>query len=142
METAMMAMLEPGLAPQIERWTSLLLEQGWCVIPNAASPQLIEAIDTDLAGDFRDTPFCNGGFYGARTKRFGRLLARSPLARKLVQHPLIFGISASCSSRGATRSSSTSPRASRFTPAHRLSSRTATRTCGAARSARPNIWST
>jgi hypothetical protein len=88
-----MSDLKPGLGPQIECWTRLLLEQGWCIIPNAVSPQLVDALDTDLATDFRDTPFCNGGFYGARTKRFGRLLARSPLARKIVQHPLILGIS-------------------------------------------------
>jgi hypothetical protein len=88
-----MSHLRPGLAPQVECWTRLLFEQGWCVIPNAVSPQLIDALDTDLAEDFRDTPFCNGGFYGARTKRFGRLLARSPLARRIVQHPLILGIS-------------------------------------------------
>ncbi|WP_028969656.1 phytanoyl-CoA dioxygenase family protein [Sphingomonas sp. URHD0057] len=88
-----MSELQPGLAPQVECWTKLVLEQGWCVIPNVASPQLIDALDTDLADDFHDTPFCKGGFYGARTKRFGRLLARSPLARKLVQHPLILGIS-------------------------------------------------
>ena len=85
--------LQPGLAPQIEHWTKLLLDQGWCVIHNAVSPQLIGELDTDLAGDFRETPFCNGGFYGARTKRFGRLLVRSPLARKIVQHPLILEIS-------------------------------------------------
>ena len=85
--------LQPGLGPQIEQWTGRLLEHGWCVIPSAVSPQLVEALDRDLAEDFRDTPFCNGGFYGARTKRFGRLLARSPLACKLVQHPLILGIS-------------------------------------------------
>ena len=89
-----MSDLQPGLGPQIDCWTRLLLEQGWCVIPNAISPQLIDALDSDLAEDFRETPFCNGGFYGARTKRFGRLLARSPLARKIVQHPLILGITA------------------------------------------------
>jgi hypothetical protein len=85
--------LQPGLAPQIEQWTERLLQHGWCVIPNAVSQQLIGALDNDLADDFQRTPFCNGGFYGARTKRFGRLLARSSLARKLVQHPLILGVS-------------------------------------------------
>jgi hypothetical protein len=89
-----MSDLKPGLGPQVECWTRLLLEQGWCVIPNAVSPLLIDALEADLADDFQDTPFCNGGFYGARTKRFGRLLARSPLARMMVQHPLILGISA------------------------------------------------
>src|SRR6476469_5991962 len=83
----------PGLAPQVERWTSVLLEQGWCVILSLTSPDAIRALDRDLASDFNETPFCKGGFYGARTKRFGRLLARSPLAGRIVQHPLVLGIS-------------------------------------------------
>jgi ectoine hydroxylase-related dioxygenase (phytanoyl-CoA dioxygenase family) len=85
--------LQTGPGPQIDCWTRRLLDQGWCVIENAVSPQLIDALDTNLSEDFRETPFCRGGFYGARTKRFGRLLVRSPLARKLVEHPLILGIS-------------------------------------------------
>ena len=88
-----MSDLPPGSGPQVESWTKLLLEQGWCVIPNALPPRTVEQLDSDLAGDFDQTPFCRGGFYGARTKRFGRLLIRSPLARKLVQQPLILGIS-------------------------------------------------
>lgn len=83
----------PGLGHQVEYWTKLLLERGWCVIPDAVSPQLIGGLDADLAEDFRDTPFCKGGFYGAQTKRFGRLLSRSALAREIVQHPLILEIS-------------------------------------------------
>ncbi|HET7605763.1 MAG TPA: phytanoyl-CoA dioxygenase family protein [Sphingomicrobium sp.] len=84
--------LKSGLTPAVEHWTRLLLERGWCVVPNAVSPQLIDALDTELAGDFQETPFCSGGFYGSRTKRFGRLLARSPLAASIVQHPLILAI--------------------------------------------------
>jgi hypothetical protein len=84
---------ESGFAPQVERWTAKLLDQGWCVIPNLLSAGAIRALDTDLARDFAETPFCAGGFYGARTKRFGRLLTRSPLARKIVEHPLVLGIS-------------------------------------------------
>ena len=83
---------QPGLGPQIEQWTSLLLDRGWCIIPALVGPQTVEALDQDLAEDFARTPFCQGGFYGARTKRFGRLLARSPLARKLVEHPLVLGV--------------------------------------------------
>jgi hypothetical protein len=77
---------------EIEHWTGLLLEQGWCVIAGALAPELIEALDADLADDFRETPFCRGGFYGARTKRFGRLLARSVLAQRIVRHPLTLAI--------------------------------------------------
>lgn len=73
-------------------WTSLLLEQGWCVIPSLVPHYTIEALDAELAPDFAETPFCEGGFYGARTKRFGRLLARSALAANLVAHPLVLAI--------------------------------------------------
>jgi hypothetical protein len=92
-EDGNMRELTPGFAPQIEQWASLLLEQGWCVIPSLVSPETVRALDADLARDFEGTPFCNGGFYGARTKRFGRLLARSALSKRLVQHPLVLGIS-------------------------------------------------
>ncbi len=77
---------------KIDQMARALLDQGWCVIPDALPRETIEALDADLAEDFRDTPFCTGGFYGARTKRFGRLLARSPLVQELVQHPLILAI--------------------------------------------------
>ena len=77
----------------VQRWTSELLEHGWCMIPNLVAPELIRVLDRQLERDFIETPFCKGGFYGARTKRFGRLLTRSPVARMLVQHPLIVAIS-------------------------------------------------
>jgi hypothetical protein len=77
----------------VEAWTDRLLERGWCVIPSLLPEQTVAELDRDLAADFAETPFCEGGFYGRRTKRFGRLLARSPLAAKLVQHPLVLGIS-------------------------------------------------
>jgi ectoine hydroxylase-related dioxygenase (phytanoyl-CoA dioxygenase family) len=73
-------------------WAERLLDQGYCVIPGLADPARIAALDRDLQGDFADTPFCTGGFYGARTKRFGRLLSRSPVAAELVQHPAILAI--------------------------------------------------
>lgn len=77
---------------EIAGWTSRLLEKGWCVIPSLLPRDVIAALDADLASDFEETPFCEGGFYGARTKRFGRLLARSPLAQRIVEHPLVLAI--------------------------------------------------
>ena len=76
----------------VERLTDVLLDQGYCVIPDLLPRETIAALDRDLAADFAETPFCRGGFYGARTRRFGRLLVRSPLARDLVQHELILRI--------------------------------------------------
>jgi hypothetical protein len=83
----------PAPASQVDTWTARLLEQGWCIIPSLLPADTIHALEHDLASDFEETPFCEGGFYGSRTKRFGRLLARSPQSPALVQHPLVLGIS-------------------------------------------------
>ena len=80
------------LQQAVAHWTDQLLANGYCVIPDLLPAGTIEELDGDLAEDFEQTPFCSGGFYGARTKRFGRLLLRSPLAKRLVQHELIIGV--------------------------------------------------
>src|SRR3546814_9508725 len=49
-----------------------LMGDGYMVLRGAAPTQLIAAIASDLAPRFAATPFCEGGFYGERTKRFGR----------------------------------------------------------------------
>lgn len=89
-----MPMTDPAsdLASEIDRFAEALHNEGWCVIPSLLAPSILAGLDADLADDFAQTPFCEGGFYGARTKRFGRLLIRSPLAARLVEHPLILGI--------------------------------------------------
>lgn len=80
------------LEQAIERGSNQLLENGFCVLPEAVPRAAIEALDADLAEDFAHTPFCKGGFYGERTKRFGRLLVRSGHAARIVQHELVLGI--------------------------------------------------
>ena len=79
-------------AAEVGQWAGRLLAQGYCVIPDAAAPHAAAALDQDLVADFAETPFCTGGFYGARTRRFGRLLARSPRAAAFVMHPLVLGV--------------------------------------------------
>lgn len=69
-----------------------LATKGYAVIKGALPRSTIAAIDRDLAPVFADTPFCRGPFYGETTKRFGRLLTRSPLAERLVLHPGILAL--------------------------------------------------
>ena len=76
--------------PQI--YKQKLLRDGFCVLPNLAPVSDIAALADDLAPCFEATPFCEGGFYGNRTKRFGSLLKRSRRAASLVQHPQILDI--------------------------------------------------
>lgn len=83
---------QPTLEAAIDRWSERLLVDGYCVIPDLLPADAVAALDSDLAEDFEATPFCQGRFYGERTKRFGRVLARSPRAASLVQHALVLGV--------------------------------------------------
>lgn len=72
--------------------TDALKTQGWCVIPNALPSDIIEALAADLDPIYEATPFCDGDFYGGRTKRFGGLLKRSPHAAALALEHLILSV--------------------------------------------------
>lgn len=76
----------------VDRWAARLRRDGYCIIPDLLPQQQIAALDADLDSTFAETPFCEGGFYGETTKRFGRLLSRSTHAASLVQHDLVLGI--------------------------------------------------
>ena len=82
----------PDLLAEIDRWADRLTRDGYCIIPEALPVDTVAALDNDLVPTFGRTPFCEGGFYGATTKRFGRLLSRSDHCAALVQHDLILGV--------------------------------------------------
>ncbi|WP_206240148.1 phytanoyl-CoA dioxygenase family protein [Novosphingobium terrae] len=81
-----------ALEQAIAQYAAALQSQGYCVIKNAVAAGLIHQLERDLEEDFRETPFSQGGFYGSTTKRFGRLLIRSSLAKSLVQHLTVLGV--------------------------------------------------
>lgn len=83
---------DASIEDAVDRYTARLHRDGWCIVPDAMPAGTVGALDRDLARAFAQTPFCEGGFYGRRTKRFGRLLARSPLAAGFVQHRGILGV--------------------------------------------------
>lgn len=72
--------------------TARLLADGYCVVPDICDLAIVKGLNTDFDKRFEQTPFCKGGFYGERTKRFGTLLRRSDHATTLVQHSLILQI--------------------------------------------------
>jgi ectoine hydroxylase-related dioxygenase (phytanoyl-CoA dioxygenase family) len=69
-----------------------LEQDGYCILGDMASDDVIAQIDADFDPIFVRTPFCTGGFYGERTKRFGRLLLRSGNIAALVQCQTILDI--------------------------------------------------
>lgn len=72
--------------------SSRLFEDGYDILRGVVEPGFVAEIEADLADRFERTPFCEGGFYGERTKRFGRLLIRSPGIERLVRHPDILAL--------------------------------------------------
>lgn len=74
------------MAHDIDLLTARLLADGYCILPDAAASETIAGLNRDFDPRFDATPFCKGGFYGARTKRFGALLRRSEHAVALVRH--------------------------------------------------------
>lgn len=69
-----------------------LRRDGYVIIRNAIDVARVEAIGADLHDRFERTPFCDGHFYGERTKRFGGVLKRSSSAEAFVRHPLVLEI--------------------------------------------------
>lgn len=72
--------------------SSQLMRDGYTILRNLVPSRLVAEIEADLADRYDATPFCQGGFYGERTKRFGRLLIRSPRMSALVLQPAIMDI--------------------------------------------------
>jgi ectoine hydroxylase-related dioxygenase (phytanoyl-CoA dioxygenase family) len=69
-----------------------LFADGYVILRGAADPLLVAEIEADFADRFEATPFCEGGFYGESTKRFGRLLIRSSHVADLVMNPAILAL--------------------------------------------------
>lgn len=66
--------------------------QGYTVLRDTMPAGMVTALNGDLDTGFAAVPFCDGDFYGRRTKRFGGLLNRSPHAAAFVQHPAAIGL--------------------------------------------------
>ena len=65
-----------------------LRDAGFYILHDHAAAA-VNALARDLDPVFAATPFCEGDFYGRRTKRFGSLLRRSPHMADLVLDPVI-----------------------------------------------------
>ena len=75
-----------------DMWTRELMKHGWCIIPDLMPVEKVHALHADLGERFEHTPFCEGDFYGRRTKRFGGLLKRSAHMEAFARHPTILEI--------------------------------------------------
>ena len=81
--------LAPDAGP--ERVALILARDGCAIVDRVAPPETLAALAAELAPWLDATPFGTDAFSGRRTRRTGGLVARSPIARELVQHPLVLG---------------------------------------------------
>jgi ectoine hydroxylase-related dioxygenase (phytanoyl-CoA dioxygenase family) len=72
--------------------TEQLHRDGYVILRNLIPRALVDACNQSFDERFTHTPFCQGHFYGGRTKRFGRLLRHSGAIKQLVQHPDILAM--------------------------------------------------
>ncbi|MCW2406077.1 ectoine hydroxylase-related dioxygenase (phytanoyl-CoA dioxygenase family) [Sphingobium sp. B1D7B] len=83
------------MSARVDRESAALARDGYCILERAVDPALVAGINAGLESRFMATPLCQGGFYGARTKRFGALLRRSPDMARLVMHERVLAIAES-----------------------------------------------
>lgn len=83
------------MSARVDRESAALARDGYCILERAVGPELVAGINAGLDSRFVATPLCQGGFYGARTKRFGALLRRSPDVARLVLHERVHAIAES-----------------------------------------------
>lgn len=74
---------------EMEKWSRRLDADGFCIIPELASPSTIEGLKRELDPVLSGTEFCSGDFYGHRTKRVGGLPKRTTFAHDLILDDLI-----------------------------------------------------
>lgn len=79
-------------ASNVRHLVEQLRRDGFLILKDAGSVATVDAIGDELAPEFAAIPYCEGPFYGAETKRLGRVLARSRSAHELVLHDLVFSI--------------------------------------------------
>ena len=84
-----MASIAPCCVPGATTAHEDLRQHGFCVLRDIEPKARIVETDRALDRRFAATPFCQGGFYGPRTKRFGGLLKRVPAAESLVQNAAV-----------------------------------------------------
>lgn len=73
----------------VETLMAVLRRDGALIVDNLVSADFMTALEAEVAPYIAATPKGRDDFTGARTTRTGALVARSPLTRELVLHPLV-----------------------------------------------------
>jgi ectoine hydroxylase-related dioxygenase (phytanoyl-CoA dioxygenase family) len=75
-----------------EQLHEVLRRHGVVVVDNLADHHTVDSVLSEMGPFIEATPTGSDEFSGARTRRSGALIARSPTSRSLVQHPLVLEV--------------------------------------------------
>ncbi|MCP9273270.1 phytanoyl-CoA dioxygenase family protein [Mycolicibacterium arenosum] len=75
-----------------EEISDLLRRDGYVIVDDLASAELMDAIEDELAPHLDATPLGYNAMIGRRTRRTGALVARSPACRTLIQNPTMMAV--------------------------------------------------
>ncbi|MBW4050504.1 MAG: phytanoyl-CoA dioxygenase family protein [Proteobacteria bacterium] len=81
-------MTSPDTTPALD----LLRSKGYVIFDRLLSEELVDRVCAELEPWFRQTPHCQGDFYGWATTRLGSVLLKSPSSHGLVLHPLLLSL--------------------------------------------------
>jgi len=73
----------------VDEVVQLLRTDGYAIVENLASPEVMDAIEAEMRPHMEATSFGRDNYLGKKTKRTGALIARSPTSHQLIQHPLV-----------------------------------------------------
>lgn len=74
-----------------EEVEACLRENGYAIVDNLVTPELMDRIDAELHPYMETAPFGEDSILGKLTRRTGGLIARSPSARELIMNETVLG---------------------------------------------------
>lgn len=82
--------------------TRHLREDGYVIVDNLVGTDHMDRIATELDPYITETPLGGDNFLGTKTRRTGKLIARSPAARELIQNPTVLEVAGDFLSHAST----------------------------------------
>jgi Phytanoyl-CoA dioxygenase (PhyH) len=82
--------------------TRHLREDGYVIVDNLVGTDHMDRIAMELSPYIDDTPLGGDNFLGTKTRRTGRLIARSPACRELIQNPTVLDVAGDFLSHAST----------------------------------------
>jgi ectoine hydroxylase-related dioxygenase (phytanoyl-CoA dioxygenase family) len=77
-------------------------QDGAVIVDRLVSPEFMDQVAAELRPWIEKTPTGGDSFEGARTRRTGGLIARSPASRELITHPLVLAFARQSLSRATS----------------------------------------